>query len=129
MLLLCFLVSVSAQHAWHVVNVSDTSKCELAHVFEAQSEFVDCNNKSVSNFSVADTFKFGLFLQESADFNMIYSLTCMKQCVLSPCPRFSFVISAAGPTYPVVVNMLSFQNATGTWMWTGNVVQLFVFYA
>jgi hypothetical protein len=117
---------VSAQHVWHVVNVSDTVWCELAHVFEPQSDFVDCNNKSITNFSVADTFKFGLVLSHVADFNMIYSLTCMKQdCPRSPCSRVTFIISATGPAYPVI-NLLTFQNATGMWTLSGDVVQFFV---
>ncbi len=117
MLLCTAVVFVSSQHIWNIVNTNAAAKCKLATLFENSFYFVDVAGKNMSDFQMNETYKFGLVLEASASFNMIYSIVCMSQdCTfpLGPCPRTAFVISASGPGRPTV-DIIHYQNASGTW--------------
>ena len=127
-MLLLLLAIVNAQHVQHIVNVSHVSKCQISQVFELDYTFLDANNQTVKGFQVQDTFKFGLVLGPSADFNMIYALTCMKMdCASQTCPRITFTLSATGPAQPNV-GITNYGGAVGIWTVYQNLLQFLVLY-
>lgn len=121
-----FIQIILAQHVWHVLNVNTQTRCEINHVYENNSYFVDDKNETVTNFTTNTNYKFGLILNPLADFNMIYSLSCMNiNCKQSPCPRCVFILSADAPASPNIT-IINYQQSYGNWSVNNNVILLTV---
>lgn len=130
MLIFLLWTLVSSQpHVLHQVKITNTAAhCQLAHVYENASLFLDAQNHSTDAFVCNPDYAFGLYLLPNASFNMIYSVACRKwNCTQypNPCARVVFLISAMGPAWPVV-KIIEYSGGMGDVTLDENTIMLYV---
>ena len=118
-------VCSSAPHTTHVLTVSSQATCVLSKLYEPQDFcLMDGSGVEIDEipFEVSPTTpaNFGMVIGSGADFNMEYSLTCVKDDgtdVMSP--KVIFDIGADGPANPAI-SVVNLYGAQGTWTSTGD---------
>jgi hypothetical protein len=133
-LLTSFIVSIataSAQtvcsttpHTTHVLTVDASATCVLSKLYEPQDFcLMDGTGMAIEGVPFQVTpgtpVNFGMAFNDQADFNMEYSLTCVKNDGASvKSPKVIFTIGADGPANPEI-SVVNLYGAQGTWTATG----------
>lgn len=105
-------------HTWHRVTSNSSAKCELGKSFE-QEDFtlVSSDLKPLVAFNVSSSqpARFGLTFTDAADFNLVFTLTCIRaDGQFAKSPKVVFVIGADGPADPDI-RVLNYYGAGGAW--------------
>lgn len=138
LILLIVISSVfSTPHTSSNVTVNTYSSCQFAHLYELNFYFV--NMTKIHNVSkdipihkfkldYGEVLEYGLVLTNKSNFNMLYSLTCIKidnETLQSP--KTTFVTGADGPDKPNI-NVLNYYGGKGTFEIVYGVGENYQFY-
>jgi hypothetical protein len=117
-------VCSTAPHTTHVLTVNSNATCVLSKLYEPQDFcLMDGSGTEIDGTPFVVTagtpFNFGMAFGDDADFNMEYSLTCVKNDGSSVMtPKVIFAIGANGPANPAI-SVVNLYGAVGTWTATG----------
>jgi hypothetical protein len=98
------------------VTSNEIAICQLSDIYEKYFYFVDLNNKKVNNFKLTKDifFTYGLVLDPKNDFNMLYSLICVKNDFSKHSPKVAFIIGANKQADPNI-SIINYYGACGNW--------------
>jgi hypothetical protein len=112
-------------HTVHTVSVNANATCVLSKLYEPLDFcLADGGGHEIDGipFSVSPGTPagFGMIFDDKADFNMEYSLTCVKADGTDvKSPKVIFAIGADGPADPSIT-VVNLYGALGTWVSTGD---------
>ena len=107
-------------HTKHLLSSNEAAQCQFGWAYEDENAFyfVDSSGNPISEFSIAanSVMEYGLVINTtSADFNLLYTLTCKRSDDLyEDSPRVAFLIGANGPADPNITTV-GYYGATGAW--------------
>jgi hypothetical protein len=117
-------VCSNTPHTTHVLTVNANATCVLSKLYEPQDFcLMDANGMTIDGIpfqvSPGTPANFGMAFDNNADFNMEYSLTCVKNDGTDvKSPKVIFNIGADGPANPAI-SVVNLYGAQGTWTATG----------
>jgi hypothetical protein len=118
-------VCSDSAHTTHVLTVNANATCVLSKLYEPQDFcLMDGSGNAIDGVpfeaTAAAPVSFGMSLGDDADFNMEYSLTCVKDDgTYQNTPKVIFDIGANGPADPSI-SVVNLYGAQGTWVSTGD---------
>jgi hypothetical protein len=122
------ILATNAVHVWHQVTSNESAWCQVSQALEYDYWFTNATGANISNFAINETpYIFGMTFGPTADFNMMYTVTCAPEGAVGlSAPKSLFAIHADGPARPVV-STLNYNGATSRAEIATLVIRLFVY--
>ncbi len=117
--LLFSVVHAATPHSLHNLTSTDDATCQLSWIYQEDYYWMWLNGTNITgswNITAKETVSYGFVLGPTADFNLLYGLTCMlaSEGVTSQVPKGVFQIGANGPADPNI-HFTSYYDAKGFW--------------